>query len=146
MHTLQALIIVSLLLSAQPAGVARADEAPPFLIIVNATNPATTVDRKFLREAFLKKKTRWPGGGIIRPVDQRTLVGVRSRFSEGVLERSVAAVRQYWLQRIFAGREVPPPELENDAQVVQYVLLKPGAVGYVSTTANITGAKALRIE
>jgi ABC-type phosphate transport system substrate-binding protein len=146
MRTLQALLIASVLLSVQPAGVAHADETPPFLIIVHSTNPATTLDRKFLSEAFLKKKTRWPSGDVIRPVDQRTIAGVRSRFSEGVLERSVAAVRQYWLQRIFAGRAVPPPELESDAQVVQYVLLQPGAVGYVSASANISGAKALRIE
>lgn len=146
MRALQALMLVSVLLLPHGAGVVRADDTPAFLIIVHSTNPATTVDRRFLTEAFLKKKTRWPGGDVIRPVDQLAGAGVRSRFSAGVLERSVDAVRRYWLQRIFAGRDVPPPELESDADVVQYVLRQPGAVGYVSASAPIDGAKALRIE
>src|SRR5262245_29898277 len=94
-----------------------ADAAPPradasFRIIVNPGNPATTVDRRFLADTFLKKVTRWPNGDLIRPVDQNADSAVRRRFSDDVIERSVEAVRSYWQQQIFSGREVPPPEVD----------------------------------
>src|SRR5688572_5808689 len=137
MRALQALLMLSVLLLPQQAGVARGDEPPAFVIIVHSSNPAASLDRKFLSEAFLKKKKSWPSGDVIRPVDQLAEANVRSRFSQKVLDRSVDAVRRYWLQRIFAGRDVPPPELESDEKVVQYVLQQPGGVGYVSASANV---------
>lgn len=146
MRALLALVIVWVLLLPHPSGVARAGDAPPFLIIVHSTNPAATLDREFLSAAFLKKKTRWPSGAVIRPVDQLATAGVRARFSEAVLGRSVGAVRSYWQQRIFSGRDVPPPELESDEAVVKYVLRQPGAVGYVSASVSLAGAKIIRLE
>jgi ABC-type phosphate transport system substrate-binding protein len=146
MRAFLALVMVSMLFLPHRLGTAHANDAPPFLIIVDAANPLTTLDRKFLSEAFLKKKTRWPGGGVIRPVDQLAATNIRASFSERVIERTVGAVRSYWQQRIFAGRDVPPPELESDEAVVKYVLRQTGAVGYVSASVNIEGAKVLRIE
>jgi ABC-type phosphate transport system substrate-binding protein len=142
----QALILISVLLSPHPMGWARAEEAPAFVIIVHSENPTIAVDRKFLSDAFLKKITRWQSGEVIRPVDQMANADVRSQFSEGVLTRTVAAVRSYWQQRIFAGRDVPPPELQSDDHVLKYVLRHKGAVGYVSAAAKIDGAKVVRIE
>ena len=49
-----------------------------------------------------------------------------------MLKRSVAAVRSYWQQRIFSGRDVPPPEVDTENQVIKYVAGDPGALGYVS--------------
>ena len=43
----------------------------------------------------------------------------------------------YWQQRIFSGRDVPPPEFELDREVVEYVLKHAGAIGYVPLPANI---------
>jgi ABC-type phosphate transport system substrate-binding protein len=121
--------------------------APPALVvIVNADNPATGVSRKFLTDAFLKKSTRWPHGELIRPVDQPPDSAIRRRFSEDILNRSVSAVRSYWQQLIFAGRDVPPPELGSDEKVVEYVLTHSGAVGYVSGSAKLGGAKVVAVE
>jgi ABC-type phosphate transport system substrate-binding protein len=126
------------------AGPAR--PAPPFQVIVNPANPASSVQRKFLSDAFLKKVTRWDGGVLIRPADQVADSGIRRKFSEEVLNRSVSAVRSYWQQMIFAGRDVPPPELPGDLEVLAYVSKHEGAVGYVSGTANTSGAKVLSVR
>lgn len=127
------------------AGVSRAT-APAFVVIVNTDNPASSVARKFLGEAFLKKSTRWPHGEVIRPVDQAPDAGVRRRFSDEVLKRSVAAVRSYWQQMIFAGRDVPPPELGSDEHVIEYVQKHTGAVGYVNATAKLGRVKVVSVE
>lgn len=124
---------------------ATATEATGYKIIVNPANPAGSMDRKFLEDAFLKKATTWADGSVIHPVDLPANSPVRRRFSEDVLERSVDAVRGYWQQRIFAGRDLPPPELENDAEVIRYVLKYDGAIGYVSEGASSSPCKVVAV-
>jgi len=119
---------------------------PVYVIVVHPANPSTSVPRKFLADVFLKKTTRWDHGEVIRPVDQVPDSPVRRRFSEEVIKRSVAAVRSYWQQLIFAGRDVPPPEVPSDEDVIKFVLKYPGAVSYVSGTADVDGAKIVSVE
>lgn len=119
--------------------------APAYRIIVHPKNPASSVERTFLRDAFLKKATRWPHDKVIHPADLASSSAARARFSNDVLGRSLAAIKAYWQQRIFSGRDVPPPELDSDEKVVAYVLKHEGAVGYVSGAANIGSARQLAV-
>jgi ABC-type phosphate transport system substrate-binding protein len=128
---------------------ARAQPAPSpsfYRVVVNPKNPLLSVDREFVAQSFLKKVTTWGHGGVIRPVDLALDSPVRRKFSEEVLRRSVSAVRSYWLQIVFAGRGVPPPELGSDDEVVRYVLREPGAIGYVSNRADVRGARVLVVQ
>jgi ABC-type phosphate transport system substrate-binding protein len=117
-----------------------------YRIIVHPGNPSVTLDRKFLAEAFLKKTTRWPDGELIRPVDLPPDSAVRHRFTEDALNRSVAAVKSYWQQQIFAGRSVPPAELNSEEEVVKYVARSPGAVGYVGAGGELSGVKVVSVR
>jgi ABC-type phosphate transport system substrate-binding protein len=146
MWTRRAYLLALALLASAALYRAEAIAAPPFVLIVHPSNPTSSLERRFVTDAFLKKVTRWSHGEAIRPVDQGPDVAVRRRFSEDVLKRSVAAVRSYWQQIIFSGRGVPPPELGSDEDVVRFVLKDPGAVGYVAGTANTNGAKIVSIE
>lgn len=126
---------------------AGAEEGPPaFVVIANAKNPTNGSPREFLSDAFLKKTTRWDDGEVIRPVDLGPASPARRAFSQKVLDRSVAAVRSYWQQRIFSGRELPPPELGSDDAVLEYVQRNRGAVGYVSGTAHLHDVKVLPVR
>jgi ABC-type phosphate transport system substrate-binding protein len=125
---------------------ATASPPPAYVVIVNPSNPTTSVGRKFLTDAFLKKTTRWDFNEVIRPVDQAPDSPVRRKFSEEVLKRSVAAVRSYWQQVIFSGRDVPPPELGSDEDVVKYVLKYPGAIGYVAGGSDTSDAKIVSVD
>jgi ABC-type phosphate transport system substrate-binding protein len=115
-------------------------------VIVNPQNQAGPVDRKFLTEVFLKKVTRWGNMEVIRPVDQRADSSVRASFTVAMMRRSVEAVKTYWQQAVFSGRDIPPPELESDEDVVRFVLRNPGAVGYVSGTVDLRGARVLTVR
>lgn len=117
-----------------------------FRLIVNPANPTSSVERRFIVDAFLKKTTRWPNDEAIRPVDLEPSSDTRRRFSEEVLKRSVPAVKSYWQQMVFSGQNIPPPELDGDEQVVRFVLRNPGGVGYVSAGANIESAKVLSLR
>lgn len=124
----------------------NADGWTAFRVIVNPDNVTASMDRKVLAEAFLKKVTRWPNDELIRPVDQAPNAPARQAFSDGVLKRSVAAVKSYWQQMVFSGGGVPPPELDSDGDVVKYVLKNRGAVGYVSAGVSLQGAKILTLR
>jgi ABC-type phosphate transport system substrate-binding protein len=137
-----------LLLAALVASHALAAEArtPEFRLIVNKENEVGSLSRSFVTNAFLKKVTSWKDGERMRPVDQRPDAAVRQAFSEHVLRRSVAAVRSYWQQRIFSGRDVPPPELDSDEKVVSYVESHVGAIGYVSGEAKLGEAREVSVH
>jgi hypothetical protein len=139
-------LLVALAVSAVSMTVAPAEPDDGFRVVTHPSNRAVSVERGFLADAFLKKTTHWPGDEAIYPVDRSPEASVRQRFSEHVLRRSVFAVRSYWQQRIFAGRGLPPPELESDEAVLRYVRSRPGAVGYVSQRADIAGVKVLSVR
>lgn len=126
--------------------VARAEGQPEFRVIVHMSNAERASERTFVADAFLKKLTRWPNGEVIRPVDLRPDSAVRRRFTEIVLKRSLGAVRSYWQQRIFSGRDVPPAELESEENVVAFVAKYPGAVGYVSGATKLVGVHELTLR
>ena len=62
------------------------------------------------------------------------------------MRRSVEAVKTYWQQAVFSGRDIPPPELDSDDDVVRYVLRNPGGVGYVTGNADLHGARVLVVR
>ena len=145
-HAAFALLALLALLFASHGVVLAEPAPPPFVVIVNPRNPNHTLQRTFVADAFLKKTTRWPDGDVIRPVDLPPETPVRERFSRDILKRSVSAVKSYWQQIIFSGRDVPPPELANDELVVQYVLKHETAIGYVSGNARLDGARIVTIR
>ena len=130
-----------------PGAPACADSAfYGFKVIVHPGNHVRSVTWEFLTNAYFKRTTRWSDGELIRPVDLPVDAAPRAAFSTRVLQRSVPAVRAYWLQRIFSGHQAPPPELGSDAEVVHYVLVTRGALGYVSGAAEVSAARVVRIE
>jgi ABC-type phosphate transport system substrate-binding protein len=129
-----------------PTGVAAERSSRDVVIIVNRQNAATTVSKEFLRRAFLKQVTRWQDDETVRPADQVATATARKRFSESILGRSVQAVKSYWQQRVFSGRDIPPPEFATEEAVVEYVSRYPGAIGYVSSGAVVDAAKVVVVH
>jgi ABC-type phosphate transport system substrate-binding protein len=142
-----ALLVAAIAICATVSGQQRpAPAAPVYQIIVNPRNGVTTVDRKFLEDAFLKKITAWPNDEVIKPADLAPDSPVRRAFTHEILNRSVEAVKGYWQQRIFSGRDTPPPEFQRDEDIVQYVLKHEGGVGYVSGTASVDACHVLVVR
>lgn len=119
---------------------------PAFLIIVHPKNSVGALDRDFVRNAFLKKVATWRDNETIRPVDLHRRLPLRARFTRELLRKTPTQLRSYWNRLIFSGKGVPPPELASEEAVVTYVLSNRGAVGYVSPTTNLRGAKVVRLK
>ena len=140
-------VVVAALVIALAAQLALAAAAPDdYKVIVNPENPVGAVDRRFLRDAFLRKASDWNGGAAIRPIDLATRFAVRERFVHDVLNKTPAQLKSYWNQQIFSGKGVPPPEADTAAAVIAYVLANPGAVGYLPLDADAGGAKVIRVD
>lgn len=125
---------------------ARAEPATAFRVIVNQANPATRLDKHFVADAFLKKRTRWDDDRAIQPVDLGERSGTRGAFSRDILGRDVVSVRRYWAQLVFSGRGVPPRELATENDVIKFVATHSGAIGYVTAGAALAGVKVLEVE
>lgn len=115
------------------------------VVIVNSNNATGALSKEFLRRAFLKQVTRWQDDETIRPVDLASRSPTRKQFSESALGRSVEAVKSYWHQRVFSGRDVPPPELPTEEAVVRYVKEHQGAVGYVSAGVDLQTTRVVAV-
>jgi ABC-type phosphate transport system substrate-binding protein len=121
-----------------------ADEASGFKVVVNASNPLTSVEVADLAQLFLKHATRWVSGAAAVPVDQPGNAPVRDRFSRQVLNRPAVAMEAYWAKQLFSGQATPPLTKPSDREVLAYVRDNPGAVGYVSADAPAeNGTKVL---
>ncbi|NUO65457.1 MAG: hypothetical protein HOQ11_09110 [Gemmatimonadaceae bacterium] len=133
-------ICLAALVGAAPAG------AQQYRVIVNAANTTTTLSKEDLARVYLKKMSTWKNGGSVTVVDQAPKSPVRAAFSMAVLGRDVPTMKNYWQQSLFSGRGVPPLEQPTEAQVVAFVAANPGAIGYVSSEAQLPeGVKTVTV-
>lgn len=141
MKSYKLLIILFLLV-----GLAVSATAQNYKVVVNSSNNVSSLSQKQVSDFFLKKTSQWPNGTTIMPVDLNSNVSTRVAFSKGIHGKSVAQIRAYWQQAVFAGKGTPPTELQTDAKVIDYVRRNSGAIGYVSRNANTSGVKVLNIN
>lgn len=117
-----------------------------YRVIVHPDNPTTALSAKDVSSYLLKRKSRWEHGVTVNPIDLGPDSEVRKAFSKDVHGRSVSSIKSYWQRQIFSGREVPPPEVTSDAEVIAHVKSNPGAIGYVSASARLDGVKVLDLS
>jgi ABC-type phosphate transport system substrate-binding protein len=120
--------------------------AAGYKVIVNSANGTSSLPKKELSQLFMKKTPKWSDATPVVAVDQTEKAAARERFTQEVHGKSVAAVKSYWQQQIFSGREVPPVEKSSDAQVVAFVKQNAGAIGYVSDSADTGGVKVIDVK
>ena len=120
--------------------------AAGYKVIVNNANEASSLGKKELSQLFMKKTAKWSDGTAVVAVDQTEKSAARERFTQEVHGKSVAAVKSYWQQQIFSGREVPPVEKSSDAQVIAFVKQNAGAIGYVAEGADTAGVKVVTVQ
>lgn len=116
-----------------------------YVVIVHPDNVSSTLDKDKVSQLLLKKSSRWDDGRSAEPIDLDAKSPVREALSRDVHGRSVNSIKSYWQRQIFSGRSVPPPEARSDAEVVSWVASRPGAIGYVSPSASLSGVKAVTV-
>ncbi|MEQ8524236.1 substrate-binding domain-containing protein [Gracilimonas sp.] len=120
--------------------------AQSYKVIVNEANTIESITKKDLSDIFLKKTSKWDDGTAITPIDLGTRSTTRAAFSIDVHGQSIGAIRSYWQQAAFSGAGTAPLERSSDADVIAFVQSYPGAVGYISDSADAAGVKVLDIK
>ncbi len=120
-------------------------EPEKYLIVVNSSNPASSLTKEQVSKFFLKVTKTWDTGVAVSPVDLDERSQVRESFSRGILTRPATAVVLYWQQVAFSGRGEAPPSFEMERDLLAYIRLKPGAIGYISAATDPQGVKVISV-
>ena len=122
--------------------------AQDFKVIVNKLNNTSEMTKTQVSKLFLKKVKEWSNGKGVLPVNLTSDSPTRKKFSNDIHGRAVSAITAYWQKQIFSGRGVPPPEKKQDKDIITYVQDNLGAIGYVSSSANLTNyqVKVLKVK
>ena len=119
--------------------------AASYKVIVNNAVNVNSLSKKEISDLFMKRTPKWSNGTPVVPVDQSDRSAVRDEFSKTIHGKPTAAVKSYWQQQIFSGRDVPPVEKTSDAEVLALVRSNPGAIGYVDAAADTGGVRVLTV-
>lgn len=104
--------------------------------------PIANLSGDELASIYLLKKSTWPGGNNIVPVNREASSHARATFSDLVLRQPPNALNAYWSQMHFKGK-TPPLIQESDQAVLAFVQKVPGAIGYISAGTQPQNVKVL---
>jgi len=115
-----------------------------YRVVVNPSNPVSSLSKNQVSKLFLEKTT-WDDGAPALPVDLLPASPVREGFTKDVLGLTVPAAVDRILETSRVAGGNPPPAVASDREVLAYVRLKAGAIGYVSLGADLTGVKVIAV-
>ena len=115
-----------------------------YKIIVNPSNPLTSMTRDDVARLFLKKATKFPDGRTASPVDLPLSSPVRESFSKNIHGKPATAVDAYWQQQIFSGRDIPPAQ-KSESAAINFVRSNENGIAYVSAGADTAGLKVIAV-
>ncbi len=119
-------------------------QAKSYKVIVNPSNPVSSMSRDDVSRIFLKKTTKFSDGRGASPVDLPVNSPTRESFSKDIHGKSSSAVDAYWQQLIFSGRDIPPPQ-KSESGVLEFVRSNGNAIGYVLPGADTAGVKVINV-
>ena len=118
----------------------------PFAVVVHPDSAATALSAADVSAAFLGKTAKWPDGSKVMPVDQAEDGPLYKAVADSIHGKSPEALKSFWVKQVFAGKGAPPPKKASDAEVLAYVKANPGAIGYVSSGADVKGVKVVAVK
>jgi len=135
--------LIGIMILGAPASASAQD----YVLVVNADNPVTTLNKRDVAAIFLKQTTRWSDDKPVVPVDQAKGAKLRDVFMKAVVGKSAAAMDAYWQTQIFSGKNVPPMTRAKDADVLAVVRANANAIGYVDAKTPLPqGVKVVTVK
>ena len=115
------------------------------VVIANTSVKADSISREELRSVFLLRTRTLKDGSWVEPVLEKG-GPTDSTFVKQFLDRDNAEIHTYYQGLVFTGKASMPKELSSDAEVVDYVRRKRGAIGYISSATHADGVKVLSVS
>ncbi len=132
-------LAVSLALAAAPA------LAEPVAVVVNRDNPRSDLSIEELRSVFLGRRTEWPDGTRVVPVDQAPSAPGRAAFLQAVLRMTAARFAEQWVDQQVRGAGSAPVVASSPAAAVRYVAKTRGAVAFVPLSVVTPAVKVISV-
>jgi ABC-type phosphate transport system substrate-binding protein len=107
------------------------------VVIVNPKHAAASMTAAQVADLYLGKD------GSLTPLDLKEPAALRSEFYQKVAGKDSAQVKAIWARLVFTGKQQPPKEMDNAAQVVKQVAGSEKAIGYVDKSAVDGSVKAV---
>lgn len=101
------------------------------VIVVHKGNN-TTFSLSDAKKIFLGRKGAFDNGQRAVPVTLVEGHAIRTDFNRMVLNKSESQYSGYWAKMSFTGRAVPPKELTNSKEVIDFIANNPNAVGIMN--------------
>jgi len=133
-------ILFAVMLAASGASGATADVQ----VIANGNLSVTELSADQVKDIFLGTRTAI-GGVAVEPVFEES-GAAHEMFLKTYIGKSDSALRNYFKTLVFTGKGTQPKAFASDAEVLKYVASTKGAIGYVSASADTTGAKKVQIK
>lgn len=127
-HRLVPALVVFLFASVFPGELVSAEAENDLLIIVNRTVDPDGLSLDLIRDYFLKRRSRWPNGSKVIPVNAKAGAEARRAFQARVLEMHPDEEKLFWSDQKIRKGLTPPPEIQQNQRAV--FKLK-GSVSYV---------------
>lgn len=92
--------------------------------------PEKNITKQDVEKIFTGKKSKWSDGTKIIPV----VLGIESlheEFTRGYVSKSSAQFKAYWNKMMFTGEGRPPQVFKTYDELIDYVSITPGAIGYI---------------
>ncbi len=120
-------------------------QAASVKVIANPSVAANAITPDDLREVFLSEKNSLRDGSRVSPVLAKG-GAAHEMFVKQYLGKTSETLQTYYRSLVFTGRGLMPKVLGTDAEMVSYVARTRGAIGYVSSDANLEGVKTLEVK
>lgn len=119
--------------------------AQDVVIIANPDVPASSLSSEDIQKIFIGQKTEWENGSkiIFFTMGEAT---TNEAFLEKYVGKSSAQFNTFWKKQVFTGKGSMPKSSANDQEMVSNVTSQSGAIGYVSTGADLGSAKTISIQ
>ena len=137
MKTLKIIVGMFAVLS---ASLVHADE---LVVIVNDSNPVSTMSASAVKQHFLKDKKVWEFGQKVRPADCTFDEDARLVFLSKVLGMTEIEIERYWIEQQYVKGEKPPSTMDDDSSVMRFVAKFDGAIAFVER-GSLSGASGIK--
>ena len=107
--------------------VARAD----VVAVVSSKSQITALSKNQVLDIFLGKRTRFPDGSSVIPIDQAEGSAARDEFYTRLADMSPAQVKAFWARIIFTGRGQPPKSVATGLEAKRLLIADPNTIAYI---------------
>jgi len=139
-------VAVLLVISWSWTDVPLAQEPPPFVVIVNKSNPITLLPLTELQRVFRKQTRMWRHGESMVPVDWDATSEIRQEFSRLVMGRSVREMADFWIQQSITQGLAPPSTQKSTRAILRFVASVAGAISYVPQGEADESVKVITVK